>query len=130
MKVKVEEYKLIEEQLTAISQRLERIETTLTENNTQTMRNQVKLEEIERQVLRLQDNDSVLFSENKAIRESLVPKQDINSMFDRIRLIENLPKDRNDKIVKWALRIFIGALGTVLMAGVGAVLVRLYHVLK
>jgi chromosome segregation ATPase len=126
----MDDYRLIEEQLAAISQRLERIETTLAENNTQTLRNQVKLEDIEKQLLHLRENDTVLFNENRIIRESLVPKQDINSMFDKIREMENLPKDRNDKIVKWAVRILAGAFGTVLAGGFITVFVKLAALLE
>jgi hypothetical protein len=126
----MDDYKLIEEQLTAISQRLERIETSLTENNAQNIRAQTKLEDIEKRLLHLQENDTVLFNENKIIREQLVPKQDINSMFDKIRSMEKLPMERNDKIVKWAIRIFIGALGTALTGGFIAVLVKLAALLK
>jgi chromosome segregation ATPase len=126
----MEDYKLIEEQYTAISQRLERIETTLTENNAQTLRSQIKLEDIEKQILHLQENDSILFNENKNIREQLVPKQDINNMFDKIRMMEKLPMERNDKIVKWAVRIFVGALGTVLTGGLIAMFVRIATLLK
>jgi chromosome segregation ATPase len=126
----MEDYKLIEEQLTAISQRLERIETTLTENNAQTLRSQIELEGIEKQILHLQENNSILFNENKNIREQLVPKQDINNMFDKIRMMEKLPMERNDKIVKWAVRIFIGALGTVLTGGLIAMFVRIAVLLK
>jgi hypothetical protein len=126
----VDEYKLIEEQLMGISNRLERIETTLTENNTQTMKNQMKLDQIDKQLVHLQENDAVLFNENKTIREALVPKADINNMFERIRLVEDLPKNRNDKIVKWAVRIFIGAIGTVLTGGLITMFIKIGALLK
>jgi S-adenosylmethionine:tRNA-ribosyltransferase-isomerase (queuine synthetase) len=126
----VDDYKLIEEHLTAISQRLDRIETTLTENNAQTLRSQVKLEDIEKQILHLQGNDAVLFNENKVIREQLVPKRDINVMFDKIRSIEKLPMERSDKIVRWVVRILVGAAGTVLTGGLIAVFVKLAALLK
>jgi chromosome segregation ATPase len=126
----MDDYKLIEEQLSAISQRLERIETSLTENNAQNIRAAAKLEDIEKRVAHLQENDAILFNENKVLREQSVPKQDVNLMFEKIRMMENLPRDRNDKIVKWAVRIFIGALGTVLTGGLVTMFIKLSALLK